>query len=574
MKRLTLILSCVLTLSACAPLKTKKPGDDIPVLGRPYGGVPYHLPDTRIVVELSAVKDDNQNIRDLSISATPKQVPDPDTVYYLVQSRNLLHSSNHTITVRNGLLQTISTTDEGKTGAVIQSLLNSVINLYKAQSGFVQAPTTAQSTGSEDPFLNTSEFPSPAEVLKAFNMFQGDTFAFTTKTQGETTSRDVPGTNQLLSVESQTNREQSSKSTKWSCNRLCWLRRNDSGVRVRSLIPAETVTRINMDLDELQKLRVAAQSKAIAVQQKKVTSAENTLGRQKRAKTQACATVEADKKLLVALAKEKADLSASKPSANGDQLEGIKSRITDVEEGIATVKARQNNCTTATTALAGAEGQLSAARAQLKKLNEDLSTVRAYSYANPYLVYRNQDIHLVVDDKHEYRVPMRRAPIGKTTYSLTFADGILTDHASTHPSTVAEVVSVIETVTSSVADFVAEIIPLKIHTATKQIELLTKQAELEEKIKEVSSTVDQNKALQGQIDALQAKDDLTPTEAAQLEVLELKMEKNLQTLRAKIATLENEIQTLRAAGSGGQPSSDGDKPPGQGEEGMDQPAGA
>ena len=251
MIRTNFLIFATILLSACAPLKTKKPGEEN-IFGQPYGGVPYHLPQSRMTVQLDAIKDDSLNISDLKVTTTPIQVSDPKNVHYLVKSRSLLHDSTHTISVKNGLLQSISTTDEGRTGEIIQSLLNSAINLYRARSGFINLPpeTTAQST-SDEPFLNTDEEPSRAEILKAFNMFEGERFAFSTKINDSNPQKvDVPGTRQLLSIHAETTIEKSVEGGDKDggkgkdkgdskCGQICQFKRGDSGVLVRTLVPAQ-----------------------------------------------------------------------------------------------------------------------------------------------------------------------------------------------------------------------------------------------------------------------------------------------------------------------------------------------
>ena len=248
--------------------------------------------------------------------------------------------------------------------------------------------------------------------------------------------------------------------------------------------------------------------------------------------------------------------------------------MADVSASMEVVKTRQSACTAAKTALANAKASVTTNKTALDKQKLDRLKLDPHPNSGHYTVYRNQDIHLVVDETNTYRVPMNRALIGTTTYSLTFSDGMLTDQTSGHPGSVAEIFSLIETATKGLADFVSEIIPLKIHLAGQQTQLLIKQAELEAKIDDVSSTLEKNTDLQTQITELEDKEELTPTESAQLEVYKLEQEKNLAELNKKIATLNAEIEELKKSGTGAGSSDseddDGDKPPASGEDGFDQ----
>ena len=445
-------------------------------------GVPYFLPEARLELSLSCLRDDKGQPKELAISIAPRLVPDRATGFRLLPDRSAWASQKQTFRTDQGLLTYVSTEDDATAVTVATQLLSAASNLiaFGASGGLTQA--SAFDAGAGPP----SEPPPPTndEILEAFGSVAPGTHSWVFRPE---VGLDVSpaGTAARLQVLATTSTASGGHAQDTAIDSAMMAARAVpfAGVYARILEPRAVEVELQLSKAGLCARR-AERLQAMEAAEQKLSS-----------------EITADETKLATLppGKEKDDLAESIRKRKEQKAKAIAER----------------------TALAGRIGD------EAVNLVWAGKTPGSTPVTGSFPVGHRTSTVLVPDETRLVKVPLQRAAVGKTKTDVTLVSGVVAEFHSEYPSTALEIVKIPVQVADSLLELPTKILQLKIDTTTKQKELLQAQKDI----------ADLKAASQSQPPA--------PTPEAQ-EKARLAMELELLKLRTEIARLERELADLTA----------------------------
>ena len=559
---ITAFSACLaVALTACTPLTTTEHS----AKNEGKGGVPYVLPTSVMAVEIEVLRNAENEFQDVRFRLAPRLVPDPESgIYYLSSNLNMVFQSDHDITVNNGLLTSVNTTDVGTTGDVLLSIVNSGINLYKFRSvsGLAQSETA-------NPLLTAHPSPTPEEIQHVLGLIQGDKMAFNYHPRNGLLRQDLPGTDGVLFLRSRINDVNVSGTTgaicaehdhvaffrggSVSCKFGCKKgvpRPDHKGVLTKLLAPKTAELRLCLDPENLRNKRVAALEIAFDAVTKSRAGLQKTLGEQYRDRSDAGCGSPSDYEDRQQQLREDRDkfrgeldtLSRLKMTAATEaRLKALNSRIADVEKQSADVVAKINACETHTSNIKSTGRSIRTAEIRLCELagmvsdngrtpprhcngdrldpntkpaavNRQCGVGNFNVLCGDYPVKQNTDV-VMLTQNDILRVPVWRAGFGKTENRLAFSDGILTGFHSQHPSTAQVVGKTLESALQGLVAVPAELVQLKVDLTNKEAELAQGQKELLDAVDQLSDEVRREGEIDNEVRLLEAELRLAQTRA-------------------------------------------------------------
>ena len=152
-------------------------------------GIPYHLPTNVQRVDIEVIRD-GKAFQDLNISVTPILVPDRSKLFYLNSANHSTFSIDHKISIKNGMLTTVNTVDDGQIGELALSVVDSA-------SAVARGLVSAQSAET-DAFQNDNEEITNEEIEATLGMIRGDKFSFSYG--GLSSTYPLPGSGNMLII--------------------------------------------------------------------------------------------------------------------------------------------------------------------------------------------------------------------------------------------------------------------------------------------------------------------------------------------------------------------------------------
>ena len=433
-------------------------------------GMVYHLPLSYLKVSIESKKDAKGKYSELVVAAGPEIVPDTKARLTLKPKANDLFTRNHTFTFKNGLLSTVVTEDEGKSGEIITALATIAMNVIKfgALPAWPVTPKAA-AVGHE------TWFPSNEEITAALSSIAPGRHDFLFSLTSKAKQTDLPGTAKLLEFSAEIPGLPPARPTINAADL-----NNYKGIATRVLEPYQVNISLNLKLSILYSNRIAALNQKIE------------------------------------------DLNKT--------IEEMNKKIGDLEDELRTVqpdspKARtlKKQIDTAKTTLTVSREHQSDARSRISE-NEGFQRL----HANEVFEISNQSLLILIPDYSPIvKIPLTRAPLGKTKLSLTLDQGILTDYHAEHPSTTLEIVKVPLNISEALVKLPTEIIQLKIDYSSKAQALVEQQAKFQETLKAIAEKKNGPSAYAEQVKALEQ------------EKVILELQKEISELKSAISKLES-----------------------------------
>jgi len=117
----------ILILCGCNAFEStiyKKP--NVPQLP---SGIPYLLPKGHVEISLQVIRSQEGKFKSIDLKSETKLVPDPDQLYVLNSGSGLFSKRDQKITLKDGMLTSIHTEDEGQIDEAIKAIAGTWINI-------------------------------------------------------------------------------------------------------------------------------------------------------------------------------------------------------------------------------------------------------------------------------------------------------------------------------------------------------------------------------------------------------------------------------------------------------------
>ncbi len=462
----------LLILAGCNSVHTRPAQlpPPVPVAGNTGSGIPYRLPAGLVTLDLAFPE--NPGSADGRIVPTVKvgtsHYPDPTSPFLLLPNHSPFFDTHQKITVSNGLLASISTTETSRIQDAVLSLAETGLNIAKLKS--TPLNFSAQSDAGapiEDIFLNDQPQPTEAEVSFALQSALGAKISLTA-------AADTPG----------------KKSVPIGRSRLLWLERNIStmpppnadpiqvaaaplpnageqaqkvllaGIYTRALRPYALEARLLLDRKELNRLRLQAYRSAFAA----ALAEQERLDAAASVRRQHLERAEMDyhlaKAYSLALQARTAELGLELARHDlTDELRKTRTAAqTEAEKAYTAAKTAADAALGKFSALEQAETQsltetykLTAKRhlltlgiaryrgddATLPTKDPETGLPVAPAPTDPVVLHTVSNTVILPDPSTLIRVPITRAAFGTSKNNIKFVDGIVTEYDSEQPSSFA-----------------------------------------------------------------------------------------------------------------------------------------
>lgn len=473
-RRFVFLLSAIIvyafTLLGCVIVTTSstKPNEAIE-------GIVYHLPTSYLKVSIESKKDAKGNHSELVVAAGPEIVPDTKARLTLKPSGNELFARNHTFTVTNGLLSSVAIEDEGKIGEIIAALATIAMNVMKF--GALPPVSLRPSAG---PVGRETETPLNEEIMAALSSIAPGRHDFLFKLTSKSELTDLPGTAKLLGfdagIEDWTSCQQIGEQELKGAGL-----NNYKGIATRVLEPYRVKISLKLKLPVLYSNRIAALNQKIEDLDKVIKQMNEEIPDLKRKRDNA-------------------------PAGSAQRLD-LEAKI---EKGEKTLKESEQDKNNAT-----------------QRLSDNKRFLEGTPANKPYEIANQASSILIPDCSPIVKIPLTRAPLGKTKLSLTLNQGILTDYHAEHPSTTLEIVKVPLNISEALVKLPAEILQLKIDYSSKAQALVEQQAKYQDTLKAIAEKIKGPSAYDEQLKALEQ------------EKVILQLQKEIAELKAAISKLES-----------------------------------
>lgn len=428
-------------------------------------GMVYHLPSSYLKVGIESKKDDKGNHSELVVATSPEIVPDKNARLKLKTSNNGLFTQNHTFTFTNGLLSTVVTDDEGKSGEIVSSLATVGINIIK----FAALPSTPK--GLEVTREFESWTPTNEEITAALASIAPGRQEFLFRLTRKSAKIDLPGTAKLVVLSTEIPELPEAPQTTISADTF----KEYEGIATRILEPYQVNIVVDLNLAVLYANRIDSLAQ-------KIDDLKKTIGKTTK-------DVDDLKQKLTKL-----------PTGSAEAVD-LKGKIATTEK---TLNDSKKGCDEAT------------------RRREKNEVFLEGPHANEVYKIANQSALILIPNfSPTVKIPLKCAPLGKTKLTLTLDHGILTDYHEEYPSTSLEIVKIPLNITEAIIKLPAEIIQLKIDYSSKAQALIEAQNKYQETLKGIadkkngpSSYDEQVKALEQEKAILQLQKEITELKSA------------------------------------------------------------
>lgn len=438
-------------------------------------GIVYHLPASFLKVTIESKKDAKGNHSELVVATGPEIVPDKKARLTLKPSGNDLFTRNHTFTVTNGLLSTIAIDDEGKSGEILAALATIAMNVMKF--GALPAPPPRPSVG---PVGRETESPTNEEILAALSSIAPGRHDFLFCLTSKSEQTDLSGTAELLRFDAEIEGWTSCKQIGEKELEGAGLN-NYKGIATRVLEPYTVKISLNLKLAKLYSNRIAALKQ----------------------------TIEDLDKVIKQMDLEIPDLERKLRNAPAGSAQALDLEA-KIEKAIKTKDSSE-------------QGKGDAIRR--KRENEEFKNRTDPNKGYP--IASQSSLILIPDCSPIVKIPLMRAPLGKTKFSLALNRGILTDYHAEHPSTTLEIVKVPLNISQALVNLPTEILQLKIDYSSKAQALVEQQAKYQDSLKAIAEKIKGPSTYDEQVKALEQEKAI------------LQLQKEIAELKAVISKLES-----------------------------------
>ena len=465
----TLALPCLvvtsLVVAGCNSVHTSPAmlPPPVPVAGHPGSGIPYRLPAGLVTLDLTFPEKAGDG--DGKISPTVKvgtsHYPDPTSPFLLLPDHSPFFDTHHKITVSNGLLSSISTTETSRISEAVLSLTETGINVAKIKTGGGNYSAQSDAPGSSaDIFLNDDPQPTDAEIAFALKSALGAKLSLNLASTDHSLGPVPIGGARLLSVK-RTISELSiaGRVSGEFGSELKPSKGLQAGIYTRALRPYRVEVLLVLDRTELNRLRRQAHERELtaAIQdQARMESEATTLqadpDKAEREYALAYAlTIPLQvriSRLHLELARH--DLTDAARSARSSAL-GEAAKHHAAAKDVA--DKALNNASSIRSKKAKAEVDLKKLKDKQTMLREriikyggtppagaDAANNRAPTAPAPtdaVVLHTVSAVVILPDPQSLIRMPITRATFGTTKNTIKFADGIVTEYDSEQPSSFA-----------------------------------------------------------------------------------------------------------------------------------------
>lgn len=447
-------------------------------------GIPYNLPRSDLKVKIRI------NEGAVKVVTNAEIVPDESATFYAHPDINLWVSSEHHITLTNGLLTTIDNIDDGQAGAVLNNLAHTAINIRKIAE--------LQSDG-DNPFESATALPTTEELEAILNTIEGKEFVV----PADGRSREFPGSAGLVRVMSRVTSPGIPAPGRAPVVRPEF----EDGVYSRLLKSVTVVTQLSINLVSLRAKREQEITKLINVQKEQLQNFDLEIKQATTNELRLCKRLQENGNALKELNNSLEQISVLETKAGTASLASHRQFIEGKKQSVAKKIA-------ACSAEKKKKHDLieNRARRDLRKtqLESTRTEVRGLSLAKvSYSLQSHAERIMVVDTSRDYRISMRRGWIGKTTNQLKFENGILVDFNRSKPAEATVATDALVDTTKVLWDGMQEVL---------RVPQVVLGIEQENVAAEVELTEEQIRLLQKNLQAEQATAESAQIEA-QIELL-------------------------------------------------------
>jgi hypothetical protein len=444
-------------------------------------------------VSIESKKDAKGAHTELLVGSSAELMPDTNAVLILKSSGNELFSRKHGLTLTNGMLATLSAEDEGKAGEILVDAASIAFNLmtFGAGGGF----------GGMADLVASSPGPDASEIQEALNSIAlgPNVYVLSLSDDGD---RFLPGTSDLLAFRAVTKIDAAAEPNKAVRHAIQTVKNAQTTAELSKALESEFASfdGILTKLWEPQSVTVEIRMNLRALYTKRLASG----------------------------AKQKKDLNKALADAT-TEVTTLTAQLADPNRDT-TKDAMRNE--------ARKEAQKVEAAAQ-KAVNNDIPKIDAAIVANTAFlgalpgagavfvpISTRTSIIQIPDFSPVVKIPMKRAPLGKSTYNLSLDRGVLASMTMDRPSAGLEIIKIPLRISEALVKLPTQLIQIKIDYSTKVKELVAKQTEIEAA----------RKALQTELAGVSDYDKAKQLLVQEKEILTL--QKDIADLKAKIEELE------------------------------------
>lgn len=446
--KLIYLVSSLLLLTGCSSItSTQYTANDFK-----QSGIPYNLPKSVAHMVLKVEQSSINNGFSLLLTPTVEVVPDQTAVYYARPDHNMFTASDTNITLSNGLLNSITSVDDGQLGDAINNTAQLAINLRKISA----LAGTQQSASGDSPFITSSMYPTIDEVTAIVSMIRGGEFSFPISV--DEVWRDVPGTSGMLTIKSvldQRNASQPSSNVVKDAN-VVKDTKYRSGVftRARKTRFADSDAAINLKGLYHHRIKVIEQKIVLSKLRKK--DLDTDLKALNKKKKEVCKPTKKQARI------DELDRRLIKVSklARVDQGEQYKNEKTRIESELAELKEpckSDNDIRLTETAASKVDDKIAHYQkviALIKQLHSQTSSTERFAISS------RRSALALIDESKDLRVPLQRSWIGKTDSAIQFENGLISSFKREKPSEITELTAAAVTGTQTLYGGVKEILEI------------------------------------------------------------------------------------------------------------------
>ncbi len=435
----------------------------VPVAGHPGSGIPYRLPAGLVTLDITFPEtggaDDGKIAPTIKVGTS--HYPDPTSPFLLLPDHSPFFDTHHKISVSNGLLSSISTTETSRISEAVLSLTETGINVAKIKAGPVNFSAQSDATGpSADIFLNDNPQPTDAEIAFALKSALGTKLSLNLASTDRSFEPVPIGGARLLSVK-RTISELPAAGTvtgEFGTN-LGPPKSLQAGIYTRALRPYRIEASLVLDRTELNRLRRQAHERELSATGQDRPPAKSESATPQTDTERAESEYEFAHALTLPLRARMLELQLE--LARFDLTDAARAaRSSALAETTKHHTAAKEAADEAFTTLSSIRGKKAQAAADLKKLKDKQTMLReriikyggkppddanaannpassATAPADPVVLHTVSAIVVLPDPATLIRMPITRAAFGTSKNNIKFVDGIVTEYDSEQPSSFA-----------------------------------------------------------------------------------------------------------------------------------------
>lgn len=496
-----ILVSIFLILSGCSSVHSHVSG----VADSEAVGIPYHLPIGQVQLDLIFEEKEQNGQKTIApkVTTTIKSHPDPTATFVLIPSHNAWFNTQHDLEVTNGLLSSVGTIESGEADSAVLSLVETGIGIAKLTTGFggfgAESEDTAGQT-EKQPFLTNSPEPTQAEISYIYRELAGRSASanLISRTDGATAEEksDLEGTGSMLFTTAKLtpvkfNPGSDSKGNARTKKSDLTEKTDATGIYTRTVIPYTAELTLSLDTAKLRALRKRAFDRELAKLTPELKKLRHNLTGAKAGLPLREEIVDRILSELKILRSRRETIFEDRfdPAIPSELLAERKTQLTDID---AVITKAETNLTNARQAVGRQkdvvqEIEASIAAAGKKELRygasserykaDTTSGERTHLAKDKYPLHIAHAVVVLPNPNSAVRVPVTRAPVGDTTNTLQFSNGLLTSYHSIQPSAAAEIAKIPVTALNKITTSLSDIFQFRVDLNTAR--LATKESDVD-----------------------------------------------------------------------------------------------